>query len=162
MEYKTLRAVSATADTGLTATTAKYSDVAADIVPLGSSEQLGSASIIFKGTDATAETANWALYAIRDVDAAPEFVAHGTATLGATETGEDGDYYANTIVVTKESWLRPVEVTAGYQWNITTPGAVANGGIAKLSFDGMEYKYFLLQMTKGTCATCGADYTLTY
>jgi hypothetical protein len=158
--YRTLRAVSATDDTGLAADGAKYSDVSSLLVPT-LNVQAGEVSIIFKGTDATDETMNWCLYAVRDINSPAEFIAHGTATIGATETGADDEYYADTITVTKEAWLRPLNKIDGYQYNLGT-GAITSGGIAKLSFDTMEYKYLICLMSKGTCATCGADYTLTY
>lgn len=160
-KYKTLRAVSATDDTGLAAGGAKYSDVSGDLVALGSEGQLGEIAIVFKGTDAADEDMNWCLYAVRDEDQPAEYIAHGTATLGATGTGNTNEYYADTITITNSDWVKPLTVTGGYQYNLGT-GEVAGAGIAKLNFDGFECKFLLCLMSKGTCATCGADYALVY
>jgi hypothetical protein len=158
--YRTLRAVSATNDTGLAADGAKFDDVKDLLVPTLNA-QAGEVSIIFKGTDATSEVMNWCLYAVRDDDCPAEYVAHGTATLGATETGKADEYYASTITVTNQDWLRTINIVDGYQFNLGT-GAVTNGGIAKISFDTMEYKYLICLMSKDDNTTGGADYTLTY
>jgi len=152
--YKVLRAVSATDDTGLAAGGAKYSDVSSSLVAITPSQR-GMIHIYFKGTDAENENGNWVLYAVKGTDAPAEFVAYGTFTLGLTQTGETDEFYADTIVITVQNWIKTVSVVDGYQYNLGT-GAL-NGGVAKLVFDSCEYEYLYMLMSKGTCATGGAD-----
>jgi hypothetical protein len=166
-DYKTLRAISASDDTGPAAedcnATAAQALIDADTavrMRQGSRTNLiesrGITLITFSLTDATGEIANWSLYGIKQDGSPLEFVAHGTATAGATETDDGGNtFYANAITVTQESWNALVTVIDGYQWNLGT-GAVANGGIAKLKIDSCEYKYLYMLMSKSTCATMGA------
>lgn len=159
--YRTLRAVSATDDTGYAADAATYSDVSGDIVWLPK-DQLGQIQIIMKGTNAADEELNWCLYAVKSTSCAPQYVAHGTALLGATETGETDEYWCDTIVITNQNWPGgTVAVEDGYQYNLGT-GAVAGAGIAVLKFDSAEFPGYIMLMSKSTCATMGAEITNFY
>jgi len=160
--YKTLRAVSATNDSGLPAHAVAWASVRGQVVEVmpGKTNELaenrGIASIVFKLTDATGEIANWALWAVKEEGCPAEFVAYGTCTAGATKTGATNEYYANTIAITKSVWPGVVKSVEGYQYDLGT-GAVTNGGIAKLVVDSCEYRYLICKMRKSTCATMGAD-----
>jgi len=159
--YKVFRATSATDDTGLAAGGAVWSSISSIAYPVRSTEsreQKGLVAIRFKGTGATATTMNWVLYAVKESGEPAQFVAYGTAAIGATETGETDEYYANTITITVEHWLSSLTNVAGYQYNLGT-GAVSSGGIALIAFDTFEHTYLILKMSRGTCTTCGADFT---
>ena len=160
MNYRVLRAVSATDDTGLAADGVDYDSIKDSLVGIKPGQR-GEVTIIFKGTDANNETLNWNLFAVKGVGSPAEQVAYGTAILGATQTGETNEFYADTIAITGQKWLRTVSAIQGLQYNLGT-GAVSGAGIAKLTFDSMEYEYLYMLMSKGTCATCGADFALTY
>jgi hypothetical protein len=153
--YKTLRAVSATDDTGLAAGGAKWSDVSSIVVPIDYSA-IGMAHIIFRIQNAANEIANWLLYLVKGVGSPAEFVAHGTATAGLTETGVSNEFYADQIAITKQSWYSTVKYIPGYQWNLGT-GEVAGAGIGKLAFDTYEYGSAILLMSRNTCLAAGAD-----
>lgn len=172
--YETLRAVSTSDDTGPAA--GDCNETAADaLIDAGtavrilggrtsdSDEFRGSAEVTFTLTDATGETATWALYAIRTDGCPLEFVAYGTCTAGATVVDSAASsYYASAISITVgDKWLKSVVAIDGYQYNMGT-GAVANGGVAKLYFDTCEYEYFVMYMAKGTCASMGAEVATFY
>ena len=166
--YKTLRAVSATDDTGYTAAGTYLTTVPAEAVEVygykrgPNNENRGTQAIVFRITNATGETATWSLWGMKNNQLGNtegptvEFVAYGTATAGSTVTNNAGEYWANAITVTGQAWNSPLKVVPGIQYNLGT-GLVANGGIAKLILDSCEYKYFIMKMAKGTCATMGAD-----
>lgn len=158
--YKTLRAISSTNDTGLAADGAKWSNISSSVERTGNIGR-GGVIIIFKLTDATSETANWVLYGAKTRNCPAEFIAYGTCTAGSTQTGETNEYYANAITITNQDWLKTVSIVDGYQYNLGT-GVVTNGGISKLFFDSCEYEYLLCLMSKGTCATAGAEFGTFY
>jgi len=155
--YSVLRAISATDDTGLSATAAKWSDVANDMVELDYTaiKTIGMIHIKIRGTDTDDEAGNWCLYACKGQGDAPEFVAYGTFILGATTTGGTDTYWADTIAITEQNWHKTVYVVAGNQYNLGT-GSV-DGGVAKLDLDSCEYKFWLMLMSTNTNATGGAD-----
>lgn len=160
--YKELRATSTTDDTGLAATGAIWSSISSSAVPIrgsSSKEQKGIVAIRFKGKGATSSTMNWVVYAVKETGEPAQFVAYGTATVGATATGTADEYYADTITITKEQWLSSLVYVPGYQYNLGT-GAVTNGGIALLAFDSFEHTYLVFKMSKGTATHCGADFTV--
>lgn len=160
--YKVLRATSTTDDTGLAAAGAVWTSISTIVYPVRSSdskEQKGIVAIRFKGVGATATTMNWVLYAVKESGEPAQFVAYGTAEIGTTATGVTDEYYANTITITVEHWLSALSYIEGYQYNLGT-GEVASGGIALVVFDSYEHTYLILKMSKGTCTSCGADYTV--
>jgi len=157
--YRTLRAISATDDTGFAANETNWTSAGGSAVRIAlAREQTGSVHIIFKGTDAENETMNWCLYAFKGDNCPPEFVAYGTATLGASETGEANEFYADTITITKQDWYRDLVPKAAYQYDLGT-GEVAGGGIASILIDMCEFEHLICLMSKGTCATMGADFS---
>lgn len=166
IEWKELRAVSSTDDTGLTASTAYWSSVIdnenyVNLDSFGRNNHLDFAGmeIMFRGTDAADETMNWNLY-LACVNGPFINVAYGTATLGATETGSTNEYYADTIVITAFNWPGNVTVKSAQEYNLGT-GSVAGAGVSLLWLDTREYNYALMLMdTNSSTATCGADYRL--
>ena len=155
--YSTLREISATDDTGLAATTANWANVFTNLVELEYTaiKTIGMVHIKFIGTNADDEEGHWWLYACKGFHDDPEFVAYGTFILGATTTGRTLEFWADTITITEQDWLKTVSVVAGNQYNLGT-GSI-DGGIAKLVFDSCEYKYLLMLMSKNTNATGGAE-----
>ncbi len=154
-DYVTLRTDVATEDTQLTAATQSTAPTLADgTVKLY--KPAGAVHIVFVGTDAADETLAWTLWAYKSASSPAEYVANGTATLGATVTGTTNEYYADTIVITAEGWLTDVAVING------APDAVVNGGgIAKLCFDTCEYEYIKVVIRDiagggSECSTAGA------
>lgn len=160
--FKELRATSTTDDTGLAAGSAIWSSVSSSAVQIrgkDAREQKGIVVIRFKAKGDALSTMNWCLYAVKETGEPAQFVAYGTATRGATETGTADEYYANTITITKEEWLSSLTYVPGYQYNLGT-GAITNGGIALLAFDSFEHTYLVLKMSKGTATHCGADFSV--
>lgn len=156
--WTVLRAVSSTDDTGLAAAGAKWLDVSDDVLAVNLDDSVGALAILFKITNAADETANWCLYAAKGVGSPAEFVAYGTCTAGLTETGEAYEFFADTIVITVQNWYKTVSIKAGYQYNLGT-GVVTGAGISALILDSCEYTQWLMLMSKGTCATAGAEVT---
>jgi hypothetical protein len=153
-KYYVLRAVSATDDTALvlsgTSSTCDFENKPSYAVSVP--DRVNAISIIFLGTDAANEVMNWTLYAYKDGGPA-EYVAAGTATLGTQPVDSDvagatGGFYADTITISSQKWLKTVTV-------------VDNGSnrVAKLVFDGCGYKYFACVMSDSTTATHGAYWT---
>ena len=158
-QWRTLRAVSATDDTGYAADGVAWSTVRNNFTNIqlqaGRSSSVGNVQFIFKGTDAENETFSWALYTLKFGGIA-QTVAYGTGVLGATT---DGTYfYADTIVITDQDWDRTVSVVEAMQFNLGT-GAVTGGGLAKLELDSLEHELWEMKMTTSTAATIGCDIT---
>lgn len=161
--YQTFRTVSATEDTQLTATTQKTAPNDANdgtIALYG--RQNGTMHVILLGTAAADKTMAWTIWAYKSASDPAEYVANGTATTGVTQTGGTNEFYADTIVITAQSWLKSVYVVDG------APAAIVNGGgISKLCFDTCEYSYFniIIRDIAGggaEAATAGAKYGLVY
>jgi hypothetical protein len=151
LQYEVFRTVNGSNDTQLTATTQKTSP---DITTNGivtAKLPVGSICVILMGTNAADKTTNWTIWAYKSIAGPAEYVAHGTAIFGLTQTGNPNEFYADTIVITDQQWLKLVWVV-----NDAPETIIAGGGIAKLVFDSCEYKFFRIIMTKGTCATMGA------
>jgi len=161
--YVTWRAASASEDTQLTATTQDTAPALTDtdgyVIGLNG-RQNGLVQVIFFGTAAADKTMAWTVWGYASLTDWAEYVAHGTATTGATTDGTD--YYADTIVITDQGWIKSVYKVDG------APDTVVNGGgIAKLCFDSCEYPYFKLIIRDiagggAEAATAGAKYRLTY
>ncbi len=160
--YKVLRVVSTVDDTGLAAGEALWSNakVVNSRVKLDytGNKTIGMVHIRIRGIDADNETGHWCLYACKGLGEAPEFVAYGTFILGVTVAGVIGaltEYWADTIVVTEQDWLKTVSIVNGNQYNLGT-GSI-DGGIAKIVFDSCEYQYLVMFMSKNSCAGSGCD-----
>lgn len=153
-KYYVLRAVSATDDTAMdlagTDSTCDFENIPSYAITVP--HRVNSINIIFKGTDGANEIMNWALYAYKE-DGPAEFIANGTATLGTQPVDSDvagatGGFYADTISITSQKWLRVLSVIDS-----------GNDRVAKLTFDLCGYKYLLCNMDDNTTATHGADYS---
>ena len=120
---------------------------------------VGAVCVLFRGTAAADKTLTWCLWARKSLADPLEFVAYGTATTGASQTGVTNEFYADTIVITAESWYTDVEVVDG------APDAIINGGgISKLVLDSCEYTVWEVDIYDiagggSECATAGADLT---
>jgi len=105
---------------------------------------------------------SWTLWAYKSITAPAKYVAHGTATTGATQTGETNEYYCDTISITDQQWYKTLSTAAG------APDTIVNGGgISELVFDTCEFRYFKLIIRDiggggAECATAGADYCTFY
>lgn len=137
--YDVFRTVSATEDTQLTSSTQKTAPSASNDGTIAAQKNIGALHVIFMGTAAADKTLSWTLWAYKNASSAAEYVAHGTATTGATETGNTNEYYCDTITISDRQWLKTVCVVNGAPDTI-----VSGGGIAKLIFDSCEYRYFKL------------------
>lgn len=138
--YVSFRTVIATETTQLTATTQKTAPSAADdgtvsIDVLG--VRVGAVHIRFLLTAAEEKTLSWTIWAYKSRSDPAKYVAHGTATSGATTTGETNEYYADTLVITDQQWFKTVGIAAGAPDTI-----VSGGGISELVFDSCEHKLF--------------------
>jgi hypothetical protein len=145
----------------LTAATQKTAPALTDtdgkVIALPRDFQNGTMHVIFLGTNAADEAAAWTIWAYKDIASPAEYVANGTATLGLTQTGNTNEFYADTIAITAQSWLKTVYVVDG------APAAIiADAGISKLCLDTCEYQYWKLIGTNTTTATFGAEYGLVY
>jgi hypothetical protein len=160
-KYTELRAMSASDDTGPAAngaTWAALGSIAKEVLDRNDARRIGGIHIRIKGTDADNEAGAWSLLAAKEQGEPFQTVAYGTYTLGATQTGNENEFYADTITITGSSWPTSVSVTTGLQYNLGT-GVVAGAGIALLSVDTLEHRYWILKMNTDTAATCGAEYT---
>ena len=158
--FHTFRTVASTDDTGPAAAGATWASLSTSAVQLtdDSVSKTGGLLIRVLGGDAENEAGAWTLLAAKEYGEPFQTVAYGTYTLGATATGTADQYYADTITVTGSSWPTTIGATTGLQYNLGT-GVVAGAGIAVLSVDTLEYKYWILKMNTDTAATCGAEYT---
>lgn len=135
--YVSLRTVIATETTQLTATTQKTAPVYTDDCTVYITPPVGAVHIRFLGTVAADDTLSWTLWAYKSISDPAKFVAYGTATTGATTTGETNEFYCDTIVITDQQWFKTVSIAAG------APDAiVSGGGISELIFDSCEHTYF--------------------
>lgn len=176
--YQTLRVISATSDTAISASTATAAIRLSTFtnpnainnaveVPL----RAISANIIFWGTDAEDETLTWALNGyrkdIKRTGGPAEYIAHGTGILGKVRivpgSASEG-LYADTIVITAQAWPHKDDVTsAGTTLYTTLSGANSSVSIAKLTISHLwDYKYLYMTMTKDNCATVAAKIAYTY
>ena len=154
-----LRSVKATEDTNYAASTQKTAcDATADgVVVFGWNQRVGAVAIRFRGTAAADKTLGWCLWARKSDSDPAEFVAHGTATTGLTQTGNANEFYADTIVITAQSWYTTVSIIDG------APAAIiADGGISKCILDSSEYTVWEVKIYDiggggGECAAAGAD-----
>jgi len=137
--WVTWRTVKTTEDTQLTGSTQKN---APDITADGTvyfQLPVGAVQVAFIGSLAANKTLSWTIWAYKSGSSPAEYVAHGTAVTGATQTGTAGRYYCDTITITDQQWYQPVSVING------APDAiVSGGGIAKLVFDSCEYQFFTI------------------
>lgn len=160
--FQTLRAMASTDDTGPAAAGATWAALGSSAVQvldsLDVNRKIAGMLIRIKGTDAENEAGDWTLLAAKEYGSPFQTVAYGSYTLGATATGTTNEYYADTIAVTASSWPTTIGATTGLQYNLGT-GVVAGAGIALLSVDTLEHRYWILKMNTGTAATCGAEYT---
>jgi hypothetical protein len=160
--YKTLRAMSGADDTGPAAAGATWAALGSSAVEVQDSldptRKIAGMIIRIKGTDAENEAGAWTLLAAKESGDPFQTVAYGTYTLGATATGTTNEFYADTIVVTASSWPTTVSATTALQYNLGT-GVVAGAGIALLTLDTLEHRYWILKMNTDTAATCGAEFT---
>lgn len=161
--YNVLRAVGASEDTQLTASTQQTAeDGSSSMATRISRHPIGAIHFRFKGTDANNETFAWTIWAYKDDSAPAQYVAHGTGTLGATQTGTSNEFYADTIVITNQDWHKTLSITAG------APDAiVSGGGISELIVDSCEYqvwKVIIRDIAGGgaEAATLGVDYCTYY
>lgn len=159
--YLDFRTVTATEDTQLTVATQKTAPVEATDGTICLPAQRGVMHLIFVGTDAADETLAWTIWAYKSISDPAEYVANGTATLGLTQTGGSNEFYADTIAITAQSWIKTVSVVDG------APAAIiADAGISKLVFDTCEYQYFNIIIRDitggGECAKAGAKYATFY
>ncbi|MBU8870674.1 MAG: hypothetical protein KOO60_07410 [Gemmatimonadales bacterium] len=160
--YRTLRTATATEDTQLTATTQQTAPVEVDDGTIAFLKPVGAAHVKIKGTAAADKTLAWTLWAYKTITDDAEYVAHGTATTGATQTGETNEFWCDTIVITDQQWLTAVSVIPG------APDTIVNGGgIAKLAFDTCEYQFFKIIIRDiagggAEAATAGADIATIY
>lgn len=136
-QYEVFRTVTATEDTQLTVATQQTAPAHTDDGTVAVRPQGGEIHIILMGTAAADKTLAWTLWAYKSASDPAEYVAHGTATTGLTQTGNTNEFYCDTIVITAQAWLNTLSVVDG------APDAIINGGgISKLIFDGGEYQYF--------------------
>jgi hypothetical protein len=159
--FATLRAVSATDDTGPAATGAKWSSMGSSSVTVGGETDGGGIMIIRMLGDGTAgQTMLWALYGAAEPCEPFVCAAYGTAALGITTTGNaaaSGQYYTQTITVTATNWPGAITATTGVQYNMGT-GVVATAGIGQLSVDTLKWKHWIIKMAKTTTTTSGAEF----
>lgn len=155
--YLTFRTVVATETTQLTATTQKTAPDATDDGTIYIAPPVGALHIRFLGTAAASKTLAWTIWAYKSIDDPAKYVAHGTATTGATTTGETNEFYCDTIVITDQQWYKTVGTAAG------APDTVVNsGGISELIFDSCEHTYFKIIIRDiadggGEATTAGAE-----
>ncbi len=155
-QWATLRAVSATDDTGYAADAVAWTTVRNNFTNISNpGRPVGVVQFRFKGTDLEDETFTWSLNATR-YGSVPRTVAYGTGILGATT---DGTYfYADTIAITGQGWDRTFSVTTALQNNLGT-GVVSGGGVALLEGDSLERELWEMKMETSTAATIGCDIT---
>lgn len=155
--WKTFRTVKAAEDSLPTAAT-QYVD--ADSTADGTivfAKPVGAVCFSFRGTAAADKTMTWCLWARKSATDPREFVAYGTATTGASITGTANEFYADTIVITTESWYTDVSVV-----DDAPEAIIAGGGISKLIMDSCEYTVWEVDIYDiagggAECATAGAD-----
>ena len=155
--WETWRTVTDDEDTNYAAATQQTagSSTADGTVVCG--QNVGALIARFRGTAAADKTLGWCLWARKSLGDPAEFVAHGTATTGVTQTGGTNEFYCDTIVITAQSWYTKIDVIDG------APAAiVADGGIARLIWDSCEYEVWEIKIYDiagggAECATAGAD-----
>ncbi len=125
--WKTLRAVSATEDTNLTASTQyiSTSESAGGLVVINN--PTGAVCLVFKGTAAADKTLSWFLWARLNLTSPAEYVAHGTAQTGATITGSTNEYYCDTITIIDQQWYSELTTI-----DDAPDAVISDGGISKL------------------------------
>jgi len=150
--WKVVRALSATDDTGPTATTSMY--VVGEWVEVNSTyTSLGGVIVQFVGTGNENTTGTYCVEFSKGLGSPAEYCCHGTFTLGATIRGSTR--YADVITLNNHEWYKEPWVKTGYLYNMGT-GAVAGAGVGGLIVDSCEYNYIRVNMAKGTCTTVGA------
>lgn len=157
--YATFRTVSATEDTQLTASTQRTAPARSNANTIRINRvPVGAIHIRLKGTNAENDTLIWAIWAYKDVSSPAKYVAHGTAILGATETGTSNEFYVDSITITDQQWYKTISTAAG-----TPDTIVTGGGINEIVFDTCEHTMFqiIIRDIAGggiECETAGADY----
>jgi hypothetical protein len=158
-QWRVMRTVKAAEDTQLTASTQQTAPDRTDDGTVYMTDNVGAISVRFRGTDAADETLAWTLWAWKHADDAARYVAHGTATLGLTETGNSNEFYADTIVITQQEWFKTAAVSNGAHQSV-----IADAGIACFTVDSCEYPYWKVVIRDiagggAEAATAGADIT---
>jgi len=128
--------------------------------------RFGIVNVRFSGEGNQGDTFDFVIYGSVDKNEPIDYITHGTATLG--DSGKEYDEgsptirFANVISTPNaDSWLKPIVSIQGYDYNIETGEPIANSGIAKLQFDGMEYKYLMCLIKLGTATSAAAEFTTT-
>lgn len=157
ISWETFRTVKADEDTNYAADTQKTAGTATADGTVLCGETVGAIAIRFRGTAAADKTLGWTLWARKSLSDPAEFVAHGTATTGLTQTGNTNEFYCDTIVITDQSWYTTVSVIDG-----APEAIVAGGGISRLILDSCEYEVWEVKIYDiagggAEAATAGAD-----
>lgn len=136
-EYVSFRTVVATETTQLTADTQLTAPDATDDGTVYISPGVGAVHVRFLFTTAADKTLSWTIWAYKSIGDPAKYVAHGTATSGATKTGNTNEFYGDTTVITGQEWFKTVGIAPG------APDTIVNGGgISELVFDSCEHTYF--------------------
>jgi len=97
----------------------------------------------FAGGDAPNDEFDWNVYGWRNENGPAELVANGTGVLGTqavvkwphNNADVSGAYWADTLEVDGEHWIKEVEATAH-----------TNDSVSKLWFDACGYRYFYVEI----------------
>ena len=124
--------------------TYKWDDKPTEALEVG--PESNAVEIIFYGKAAADKTFSWKLWAWRENGPA-KYIAHGTGALGTAVQGTANTYFADTLVITAQAWLKGV----GRKDN-------ANNRITSLALDLCGYKYIYIEFTDvgGGGAECSA------
>ena len=99
--------------------------------------------LTFAGGDAADAAFTWKVYAWRNENGPAELVADGSGALGTqgvvkyphNNAVATNKFWADTITVTNEYWIKEVEATAN-----------GNNSVSKLWFDTCGYRYFYVEI----------------